>query len=301
MTPAETLLHALVDDAGLFPPTALPMPDAVRRHRADRAGGEAVLTHRFLCPASRVEELRRELVESDRFAVGLIADHGPDGLGETCASIAGDPRLSLDLLEIPLAAFTDRDGDESGALHHALEAVASVPTTVPAYLEPSAPSRVEPLLAAIAAAPGRGFDGGRRSLGAKLRCGGVRAELFPSPAVAAHFVTACAAAGVPFKATAGLHHAVRHTAPDTGFVHHGYLNLLLATAAAVSGGTEADVRGVLETEDPVLLTAAVAAMSGTEAANTRRTLVGYGSCSTQTPVHDAAAMLGPNREGDHIT
>ena len=43
------------------------------------------------------------------------------------------------------------------------------------------------------------------------------------------------ARSVPFKCTAGLHQAVRHTGATTGFEHHGYLNILLATARAVGG------------------------------------------------------------------
>ena len=39
----------------------------------------------------------------------------------------------------------------------------------------------------------------------------------------------------PFKCTAGLHNAVRHRAADTGFEHHGFLNVLLATRQAFDG------------------------------------------------------------------
>ena len=55
------LLAGLVDDAGLFPPEQLPMAAALARHRADEAAGHPMLTHRFLCPASRLGELRAEL------------------------------------------------------------------------------------------------------------------------------------------------------------------------------------------------------------------------------------------------
>jgi hypothetical protein len=56
-------------------------------------------------------------------------------------------------------------------------------------------------------------------LGAKVRCGGASV---PSSAALAHFVRACAERGLPFKATAGLHHAVRRDG------EHGFLNLLAA-------------------------------------------------------------------------
>jgi len=44
----------------------------------------------------------------------------------------------------------------------------------------------------------------------------------------AAFVHACWVRTVPFKATAGLHRAVRAVDERDGLVHHGFLNLLVA-------------------------------------------------------------------------
>jgi predicted transcriptional regulator len=62
--------------------------------------------------------------------------------------------------------------------------------------------------------------------GAKVRCGG---KAVPPAAELARFVQACRARGLGFKATAGLHHALR------GEAEHGFLNLL---AASVFEGDE---------------------------------------------------------------
>jgi hypothetical protein len=64
-------------------------------------------------------------------------------------------------------------------------------------------------------------------LRAKVRCGGDSA---PDVGDLARFVRACRERGLVFKATAGLHHAVRSTS------EHGFLNLL---AAVVFGDEEA--------------------------------------------------------------
>ena len=68
---------------------------------------------------------------------------------------------------------------------------------------------------------------------AKFRTGGLAAELFPTPVELAAVICACRDRDLPFKLTAGLHHALRHTDPETGFTHHGFLNVL---AAAARGG-----------------------------------------------------------------
>jgi hypothetical protein len=80
------LLARLVDDAGLFPPAQLPMGEALARHRDDEtseSAGRSMLTHRFLCPASRLGELRRETAALEdggrRLRVGVILDTGLDG------------------------------------------------------------------------------------------------------------------------------------------------------------------------------------------------------------------------------
>jgi len=66
----------------------------------------------------------------------------------------------------------------------------------------------------------------RVGLHAKVRCGGASAPDVPG---LARFVRACRERRIPFKATAGLHHAVRKDG------EHGFLNLL---AAAVFGDEE---------------------------------------------------------------
>jgi hypothetical protein len=68
-----------------------------------------------------------------------------------------------------------------------------------------------------------------RGLRAKVRCGG---EAQPAPSALAHFVRACRTRSLVFKATAGLHRAVRANGD------HGFLNLL---AAVVFAGDEDEV------------------------------------------------------------
>lgn len=55
-----TLLHGLVDYAGLYPPAKLGMAAAVDNYATYLHSRESWMLGRFICPVSRLEEFRRE-------------------------------------------------------------------------------------------------------------------------------------------------------------------------------------------------------------------------------------------------
>ena len=270
------LLSALVDDAGLFPPESLPMADALARHRADEAAGHPMLSHRFLCPVSRIGELQSAWAQvggGRTLRLGVIVDTGMEGVDAARDEVAEDPALALEMLEVPAPSVQTVDA--------VLEALAGCSEA--AFVEgPRALDWVKAV--AAAAVPSAGLRG------AKVRCGGARAELFPSPDELAAFVCACFEHGVPFKATAGLHGAVRHRDDQTGFVHHGFLNLALAAARAAAGAPLDEVAAVLASTDGPALAVEARAVSGRELSAARLLFRAYGSCSTSEPREEAAAL-----------
>ena len=94
-------------------------------------------------------------------------------------------------------------------------------------------------------------------------------------------------AGVGFKLTAGLHHALRRTAPDTGFEEHGFLNVLAATARAVAGDEPSTVATVLGHREAAPLLAILAEADPREV---RRRFTSFGSCSISDPVSDLRSL-----------
>ncbi|MBB4917674.1 hypothetical protein [Streptosporangium saharense] len=234
-----TLFDALVDDAGLFPPTALPMTEALARHRADLAAGNPVLTHRFLVAASRIGELREHLDHPIRLGIVLDTPELPPLDG-----------LDVELVEVP-GRIVDL-GDLKARLF-----VEAAPFEPP---------------------PG---------VGLKVRCGGTTAAAFPSAQDLGAFISHCVEHGIPFKATAGLHNAVRHFDPALGVDRHGFLNLVLAVCAAVDGHDPVPVLGSTDVGELVRLAREV---SGKTATRARELLVSYGSCSTATPIEDLRAL-----------
>ncbi|MCG5219947.1 hypothetical protein [Streptosporangium sp. KLBMP 9127] len=236
----------LVDDAGLFPPTSLTMGDALARHAIDRRIGSDVLSHRFLCPTSRLDDLRRHAPGPLR--LGLIVDtHSPPDLDG----------LDVEFVEVK----------------HVPEPAASwAPATARVFVE------VSPAALPVHVEPG---------IGLKVRCGGQTPSAFPTTHELGAFIRFCTHHAIPFKATAGLHHAVRHPDPSFGVYLHGFLNLLLAVCAAVD---DRDPVPLLEVCDPHELVGLTGAVPVDTARRARASLISYGSCSTSAPLDDLTAL-----------
>ncbi|WP_336210816.1 hypothetical protein [Nonomuraea sp. LPB2021202275-12-8] len=248
-----TLYTALVDDAGLFPPTSLHMSEALGRHERDLERGTLILTHRFLCPASRLDGLRREPFLPRR--IGLIVD---------TEHIPPFDDLPVDFVEVrpPEDRGVDQVARELGELPPGVRLFVEVP---PRKYVPDVPEGV----------------------GLKVRCGGLEAGAFPPVEQLAGFIRFCVDNDIPFKATAGLHHAVRHFDPSLGVDRHGFLNLLLAVCEAVE---HRDPAPVLRSTDVGHLVRMAQAVSEETAKRARHLLVSYGSCSTVTPIEDMRAL-----------
>ncbi|MGW2473231.1 hypothetical protein [Streptomyces sp. NPDC001665] len=275
----------LVDDAAVFPPGLAPLPRAVAEHAGHLASGYAELVGPFVIDADRLGELAA-LVEPALFPGGLRVSvvAGPAALPTVLAALAGTDRL------VPAAVeFKPDPARPPGPQIEELAAL-GLPGTV--YVEvprPGTPAWEQVLAPAV-----------RRGFRLKFRTGGTEAAAFPTEEEVAAWIHGAVAAGAAFKCTAGLHHAVRHTAATTGFEHHGYLNVLLATARARAGAPLPEVRTALAERDPQALARAVTALPAAEATAAREAFVSYGSCSVREPLEDLTALglLGPATDTD---
>jgi hypothetical protein len=124
---------------------------------------------------------------------------------------------------------------------------------------------------------------GELGLRAKVRCGGAAV---PSVERLAHVIRTCRERGVPFKATAGLHHAIR------AGEEHGFLNVLAAaTFAGEEGAVLADgERSSFGLDDEALRWRDRTAAAGEIAGIRRELFVSFGSCSVQEPIDDLTAL-----------
>jgi hypothetical protein len=293
----RTLLFDAIDYAGLFPPAQLDMAGAVAEYAAYLESGDAWALGRFVLPATRLEELSREAAAHAstpshpagwRLSVVLGADIPGEAervkaFNAAHESLSGAWSASVEAVELK-AATPQAIGD----------AMRVVPEDLERYVEIPIADDPSPLVRAIAA--GHAF--------AKVRTGGTTPDAFPKSDDLARFLAACVAEGVPFKATAGLHHPLRGDYPLTyepGSVTgrmYGFLNVFLATAFLRSGMSQAESAALLEErdasaivfdDDGVRWRGHRLTVSGLEVARAA-SIQSFGSCSFREPIDDLTAL-----------
>lgn len=274
-TASDPLLAALVDDAALFPPGSAPMAVGLAEHEGYRAQPWAAAVGPFLCPASRVDELRARLPPGRRLRLSLVFDVVGERAHAALRTCAADDRLTVVGVEAALA----RLGDDA--------------VTVGGNL-----ARL-PGVAGSLEVPRAGFDAALdlvASAGwhaAKYRTGGVTADAYPSEEELAALLLACVRRRLPVKLTGGLHRAVRNTTAE-GLEQHGVLNVLVAVRRALDGAT--DLAAVLADRDGPALAGTVTGWDVAERLAVRQLFRSFGCCGLTDPLDDLRA-LGVLEEG----
>lgn len=285
MDALHTLLAGAIDYAGLFPPARLSMNESAREYSAYRRSPDSWALGRFVVPANRLDELASlraaepdESVEAWPLSV-LAGPHLADDLARIGSLDAR--RLRVEALEIRAD-----DAAEIAAV------AAATHRGVERYLEIPLDADVESLVQAIV----------RAELGAKMRTGGVTADSFPPAASVIRFLAACITSDVPFKATAGLHHALRgsyrltYEPGSASAPMYGFLNVFAAAAALRAGGSRDEATSALMEESPDVLRLDETGLhwrgrdfdADSLSALRRTGMTSFGSCSFREPLDELA-------------
>lgn len=267
----RSLFARLIDDAALFPPGNAPMDRALAEHAAHRAAPYSDVVGPFLCPASRVEEMRAALGADQLLALAIVFDVTGDDAHAALRAAAADHRVTL----IAVDAAYARLGDDAAAVGANL---ARLPSAV-GFLEVPRTG----FEAALDLVESSGWNA------AKYRTGGVTPQAFPAEAELASFLVASTTRDLPFKLTAGLHHAVRSTAHD-GSEEHGLLNVLVATRVAQQVGDVTEVAAVLAQREPGPLVEFLEGWDEPTCTDVRRAFLSFGCCGVTDPIDDLVAL-----------
>lgn len=297
----RVLLHGLIDYAGLFPPAKLDMPKAVAVYARSIIGPYSGALARFICPVSKLELFHAA-------ASAHLPRGNDDEPWRLSAIIDGDLDENLDAI---FAFNHEHSEPESGlAVADVVEIKIAKPSEIDDALD-LLPEEIYPYFEipvkkdAVPDVRGYLTAIAGNEAAAKIRTGGVTPELFPATSDIAYFLSACAAAQVPFKATAGLHHPVRAEHPLTyeqnppRGVMHGFCNLFIAAAAAWSQDLEpAELDALLNITDPAKIAFTDSGAKIGDIAVPLDDLLAarndfcrsYGSCSFDEPIADLAAL-----------
>ena len=289
--PIRNLFTGLIDYAGLFPPAKLDMDPAVTEYARQRRSPEAWMLSRFIVPATRLQELEEAM---DRCRG---AEDG--GVWPLSVLVGGDLGAAKELID----AFNLRNAGRAAveAIEHkpadpaAITAAAEIFEGFEAYFEVSHQEDPTAMFRAIRRAKGR----------AKIRTGGVTDDAFPSPDEVSRFIRGARMTGIPFKATAGLHHPLRgkyrltYEDDAPAGTMHGFLNVFLTAAFVHHGELPPDlVPEVLKEQGTGAFEFSPAGvawrghrLSADELARARHDFAtSYGSCSFAEPVEDLKSL-----------
>lgn len=280
----RALLGGAVDYAGLFPPAQLDMATAVRNYAGYRAGVHSWMLGRFIVPVSRLNEFEgalSQITPSGDWRISALT--GTDPVRDVASVFAFNKRreVIIDAFEVKASTISDIDA-------------LTIPSLLTTFVEIPLDPDPTPLIAAIK----------RHGFRAKARTGGVTAEAFPPSKALARFMRACIREGVPFKATAGLHHPLRAAyrltyQPDapTGIMY-GFLNLLVAAGLSRAGANVDEVVAALEEtsaaafvigKDHIAWRGHRIALNDIHSLRTE-SVISFGSCSFTEPIDDLKSL-----------
>lgn len=298
---ARTAVAELFDDAALFPPARAPMEAALGLHALAARSSWGFAQGRFLVPVGALRTFvveRRHLDYLSPLDIGIIVGSpadpdGPAPLDEVVPAVGrvleADRGVSVAMVEYRPAGQTS-DGLGAAARH-----LAGVVDELgcAGFVEVAVTQTDDDVPERVAALDGLG-------VGAKVRCGGLEPSMVPAPDAVARFVAACVQHDLPFKATAGLHHALSAASPERRF---GYLNLLVATVLAHRGADVATIADALAMGDSAGVEASADALrvgrheiSRVDVSAARSHFTAFGTCSFTEPLADLLAIPGMTTE-----
>ena len=283
----RTLLTEIVDYAGLFPPSKLPMAEAVANYAAYLESNFRWMLGRFVVPVVRLDEFAENAKGffepgGEVWKLSVLAS---ENISQTVEKIAAFNRnyadkAIIDALEIK--------ADNSLEIENI---VAHLPENLFAYFELPLDQNLGDSIIALAIAGHR----------AKIRTGGATPDAFPPIEKIVRFMRVCLAANVPFKCTAGLHHPLRGSNPltyepdaPTGKMN-GFLNVFLAAAFLQQGYEPKLVYEILRDEhadnfqfrdDGILWRLEYFAHATQLKFLRERSVISFGSCSFTEPIED---------------
>lgn len=279
------------------------MRPALEAYASYLEGSDRAALGRFIVPLSRLDEL-------EAAATGLMPREPHAEPWRLSVLVTGDARAAAE----KLSRFNGRHTAARAANGHAVVDVVEMKATVADEIAaqrrdlPKSFTRYFeiPLTGDV---PGLVMAIGKAGARAKVRTGGTTPDAFPPAKAVVDFIIACQRQGVPFKATAGLHHPIRgeyrltYEPGSPKGTMYGFLNIFVAAMLLHAGAGEDTAIAALEEnnasafifEDDALIWRGKRISADEIAASRSELAISFGSCSFREPVDELEQLTGITR------
>lgn len=228
----KVLLDQVIDYAGIFPPSKLPLSEAINNYEEYINRGDAWILGPFVFPAHNLNKLDgyMDLFTSARpLSISALVRKSTNP-AEMIKFLEEDLRTiqyfnkkyerisNIDLLELPLPSLYLRNSDFEQIVglieKYNITCYCEIPVG-DSFNEEGLNNCIELL-------------SNTNELRAKLRTGSVKKELIPNVDIVSAFIYACKKHQVSMKFTAGLHHPIRMYRGEVDNKMHGFINVFTA-------------------------------------------------------------------------
>lgn len=274
-TSLRPFLSGIIDYAGLYPPSELPLEEAFRKYLSHTEQKEAWMLSKFVVGSGLLSDLIT-LIDSEKespspFKITLVGSASDDldsfkklidntvvAINNAHSSTSKSIKISALEIKIPLTCLQKGSSpDLQAAIEYAVQSMAKS-ETLPYQIFFEVPgfefniAHAQNLIQGIQT-HNEWLESNEKEnycfSGFKIRCGGVEAFQFPPTHYLAEAITFSRKNDVPLKFTAGLHHPIRHYNDSVSTKMHGFLNVFGASILSYAKQlTEAELLEILNDE-----------------------------------------------------
>jgi hypothetical protein len=319
----RSFMNRIIDYAGMFPPAGLNLEEAFGNYAGYIKSEDEWMLSRFVCTIKTFENFfdknnsARIILDehkSDNWIKFTILLSGGTNTKEFYSNLENNLKLlrkfreenfeslSADSFEVKLPEEFHRKSAGKGMLKF-LDECSLIFNDLGFYgcrmfVEPPVNDNYGYLFEKLSETIAESVHAGGNA-GFKLRTGGVTAELFPSTEQVSFALKTCSISNIQFKATAGLHHPVRHYNESVKTKMHGFLNVFGAGILARANNLSlAEITNIIKDENPADFSFSEnkffwndISADGIQIQDARTHFVtAFGSCSFDEPRDDLKAL-----------
>lgn len=307
----RAFLGHLIDYAGLFPPARLSLREAIQNYASYKLEQDVWMLGHFVIRASELPKLSTyvNLFSAQTPLVISATGSRTESFDGCLAQLEDDlkvihdfrskygEQVEINAFELPLPAKIPRQHDLQNI------AVLTVGQGLKPFCELTIPLNSdkweEDILATLDVIAVHNAKS-EQKLGMKLRTGGIKPNMFPSPKQVASFIHGCIERRLQLKFTAGLHHPMRMYREEVQTKMYGFLNVFLAVILGEIYRLDKNaIKEILSDEDPgsfIFQSDYMAwrdlKVTAYEIGQVRKTILSsYGSCSFDEPREELRELI----------